>query len=453
MLTSFIRKVNNFWKNGHNRTLAIKKNIIYSILIKGASVLLGFVLFPLTIHYVNSVQYGIWLTIASLVAWVNTFDVGLSNGLRNKLAHSLALGEKDNIVKYTSTTYAMLFFIVLTVFSVFFLAGSFFNWNQLLHLQNAINYNIWPIILLSLGFFCLQFVLQPINTILIATHQPFKSSLLFLAGQLLTLILTCILIRFTHGNLFILVFVVAGSPVLVLLCGSLYFFKKRLTSFIPRFSRIDFKSAKSLLNLGSAFFFIQIGALVLYETDNIIITRTLGPYYVTTFNIAYKYFSILIIAFSIIVTPYWSAFTDAYAKNDFEWIRVSIRKLRLLWLYTSVLALLLYFFSDIFYRLWIGNAVSISKPLSLSIAIYVVFQNWMVIQAYLLNGVGKLRIQLILVIATSFLNIPLSVLLINRVGLHGTVIANVVVVAIINIFLTYQCKLIVDKKAAGIWNK
>ena len=102
-MISFLKnKVQRFWNVGHERTLNIKKNIIYSFLIKGGSVLIGFILFPLTIHYVNPLQYGIWLTISSLVAWMNTFDIGLSNGLRNKMAHSLALGEKENIVKCKS---------------------------------------------------------------------------------------------------------------------------------------------------------------------------------------------------------------------------------------------------------------------------------------------------------------------------------------------------------------
>ena len=34
-----------------------------------------------------------------------------------------SLGEKDNIVKYISTTYAMLFLISMLIFSIFFIVG------------------------------------------------------------------------------------------------------------------------------------------------------------------------------------------------------------------------------------------------------------------------------------------------------------------------------------------
>src|ERR1700744_3778520 len=118
MISYLKSKVQNFWNGGHERTLKIKRNIIYTFLIKGGSVVIGFVLIPLTIGYVDKEQYGIWVTIASLVLWMNTFDIGLSNGLRNKMAHALAMGEKDNIVKYISTTYALLFLIAFAIFGV-----------------------------------------------------------------------------------------------------------------------------------------------------------------------------------------------------------------------------------------------------------------------------------------------------------------------------------------------
>jgi len=453
MLNALRNKVQNFWSAGHERTLNIKKNIIYSFLIKGLSVTITYVLVPLTIHYINPSQYGIWLTIYSLVAWMNTFDIGLSNGLRNKLANSIALNKNDEANKFISTTYILLLFIALLTFGLFVLAGSYFNWNQLLKTPNDINYKIWPIIIVTLGFVCIQFILQPVNSILIALHQPFKSSLIMLAGQLLTLLLTIILIQYTHERLLLLVIVAAGSPVLSLFLGSIYLFCSALRSYTPKFKFVDFKSTKKLLNLGGAFFIIQIGALVLYETDNIIITRTLGPAAVTVFNIAFKYFSILIIAFLIIITPYWSAFTDAYAKKDFEWIKNSISKLRRFWLFFSIAAILFYFFSDTFYQLWIGNKVVVPKLLSLSMAVYVLMQNWTIMHAYMLNGTGKLKIQLFFVIGTGIFNIPASVFLIHRIGISGTTIANIIAMLIMNIFLTYQCELIINQKAKGIWNK
>jgi len=454
MLTLIKNKIHTSWNSGGNeRSLKVKKNIVYTFFIKGGSVLISLMLVPLTIHYINLAMYGVWLVISSFVAWINNFDIGLSNGLRNKLAHSLALGESANIRKYISTTYAILFLISLTTFLLFFIAGSFFNWNNLLNISTSVHYNIWPVILITLGGFCIQFALQPLNTILLATHQPFKSSLLLFIGQAVTLICIYLLTMMVQANLLVLVIVMVGSPILILFIANIYLFATSLKDFAPRINFIHFSSAKSLLQIGSAFFFIQLGALVLYETDNIVITETLGPKEVTIFNIAYKIFAVLVVAFTIIMTPYWSAFTDAFAKNDMDWIKNSIKKMKLLWLGFSIAAIILYLFSNSLYKLWIGSTIHVSGSLSLSMAVYVMAITWMSIYASALNGIGKLKIQLVFVVATGIINIPLSVLLINKVGLCGTVIANIIVIVIMNITLTYQINLIIKNKAKGIWNK
>ncbi len=453
MISYIKNKVQSFWNGGHERTLKVKRNIIYSFLIKGGSVVLGLLIIPLTINYINKSQYGVWLTISSLVSWINTFDIGLSNGLRNKMAHSLALDEEDNIVKYVSTTYAILFIISIITFIVLVFVGSLFNWNNLLNVGNAVNFNIWPVIVITLASFCVQFMLQPIKSMLTAMHQPFMTSLILLIIQFLTFILTWVLTIFTKSSLMNLVIVVAGAPVLVFIIANIYLFGTSLKAYRPKWSAIDMKSAKSLLGTGGVFFFIQLGALIFYQTDNIIITRTLGPQEVTTFNLAFKYFSIMTMLFVIMLTPYWSAFTDAWAKKDTMWIKNSINKMRGIWIYTSLGTVLLYIFSPIAYHLWIGNTVVIPNILSLAMTLYSILACWQGIYAYALNGIGKLRLQLICILLAGIVNIPLSVILIYRLGVSGTVFANVIISIVVNFLYTRQTKLIINYKATGIWDK
>jgi O-antigen/teichoic acid export membrane protein len=453
MILNIKKRIKLLVKTDHERSSKIKKNIFYSFFIKGASILLGLMLIPLTINYINPVQYGIWLTISAMVLWMNNFDVGLSHGLRNKLAHSLALGDTENSIKYVSTTYAVLFGIALMTFAIFFIIGSFFNWNSLFNVDNSITFSIWPVVVLALGSFCIQFFLQPINSILIATHEPFMASAILFSGQLCTFVIVFIMTKCVAGNLFILDAVMSCSPLLVLLIANLYLFSTSLKNFRPRFKAIDLKSARSLLNIGGVFFIIQMGALVIYQTDNLIITRILGPAQVTTFNIAYKYFSILIVGLTIVVTPYWSAFTDAYAKKDFEWIKKSTLRMRFICLGVAVLAVVLYLFAKNLYQLWIGNKIEIPDALSLALTFYIIIYTWQLIHCYILNGLGKLRLQLILVVIAAFFNIPLSVYLSKKIGLPGVVLANTAVTAIMAVFYTIQVNKIIHQKDTGVWAK
>lgn len=85
-LANFIKNIGGFVTKGHQRSVKAKKNIFASFIIKGTSILIGFYMVPLTIGYVDKEQYGVWLTLSSVVGWFSFFDIGLGNGLRNKLA-------------------------------------------------------------------------------------------------------------------------------------------------------------------------------------------------------------------------------------------------------------------------------------------------------------------------------------------------------------------------------
>ncbi|MBQ5689942.1 MAG: hypothetical protein IIV24_00450, partial [Alistipes sp.] len=68
------------------RSKALKKNVYIMMLIRGLSFLISFLYVPLLYGALDTNSYGVWLTLTSLVAWVAMFDIGLGNGLRNKLA-------------------------------------------------------------------------------------------------------------------------------------------------------------------------------------------------------------------------------------------------------------------------------------------------------------------------------------------------------------------------------
>ena len=61
----------NFINKGSERSIKAKKNVLSMLFIKGGSILVGLLLVPLTLEYVDSESYGIWLTLSSMVAWIS----------------------------------------------------------------------------------------------------------------------------------------------------------------------------------------------------------------------------------------------------------------------------------------------------------------------------------------------------------------------------------------------
>ncbi|MDO3628845.1 lipopolysaccharide biosynthesis protein [Mucilaginibacter sp. BT774] len=452
-MRTVVLKLKSFFTQGHERTLKAKKNVAISFLLKGISIFIGFVLIPMTINYVNPTQYGIWLTLSSVMSWFSFFDIGLGNGLKNKVAQANALKDYSQARIYISTTYAILAIISASVFMLFFGLNHFISWPRILNTSDVNGGNLNHLALIVFGLFCIQFVAQIVNVILTALHEPARVSLMYVVGQICVIIVIYILTKNTRGELNYLVFVLGGMPVFVQLLTSIIYFNTTYKHVSPSIKLINFKYSRELLSLGGVFFIIQMGALLLFETDNILITQLFGPRSVTTFNVAYKLFSMVIMIFNIIITPFWSAFTDAATKGDMAWIRRVLTKMEKYWLLLCAFTLVILFASPLIYKFWLKGSVSVPFSVSVAMAFYVMGYSWIMLQCFFLNGIGKIRMQVYLYAICTLINIPTGILLGKYMGIPGVTYSNVIIFVFMGIVLFIQSKKILNSEAKGIWNK
>jgi len=442
-----------FFFEGDSRSVRAKKNIIGSIALKGCSILISFLLVPLTLGYLNAFEYGVWLTLSSVLMWINYFDVGLGNGLRNKLAESLALEDKCMARVYVSTTFFLLTIIILIIYILFILAQFWLDWPRILNISSETIPNLNSLVSIVFLFFCLSFILKFIGNIYLATQLPVINDLLITAGNIISLIIIFILTKTTEGNLAKVAITYSVAPILVYVIAYPVTFYVKYPFLKPAFSFIKLRYIKDLAGLGVQFFVIQIACLVIFSTSNILISNLLGPEQVTPYNIAYKYFMIITMAFGIIISPIWSAITDAYVRNEFDWIRLAVRKMQYIWFVLFILTILMVVLSKFIYKVWVGEEIQIPYSLSILMGLYVTITNWNNIYAYFVNGVGKIRLQLYVAIITSILFIPLAIYLSKLYDINGIVIAMCVILFLSGSFYPFQYYKIINNKARGIWNK
>jgi O-antigen/teichoic acid export membrane protein len=443
----------NFFSRGHSRTVAAKKNIAGSFVIKGISIAISFLLVPLTIDYINPTQYGIWLTLSSMIAWIGFFDIGFGHGLRNRLAETIAKGDHEQAREYISTTYAILAIIFGALFLVFLVLNFFIRWDLVLNAPSVMENELSETALLVFGFLCLQMVFKIISAIVLADQKPSLSNLVLMLGQLLGLGFIFVLSKVTGGSLVKLGFALGSSQALVLAVASVILFRGRYSRYRPVFSCVRFSKAPEILNLGIKFFLIQISAIVIFQTTNVVISHILGPVYVTTYNVAYKYFFAIAMVFTIILTPFWSAFTDAFTRGDFKWMRMTVGKLKKVWLMIIPVALLMVAVSALFYRIWVGDKVQVPFIVSALLAVHVLLFTRFSLFVYLINGIGKVQLQLYVNIAIASSYIPLAVYFSRWMGLPGIIAANILVSLIHAIVSQVQVTRILNDSASGIWNK
>jgi O-antigen/teichoic acid export membrane protein len=454
MSISTIRlQVLNFFTQGNQRSIEAKKNIAGTVVIKGISIVISLLMVPITIHYVNSTQYGIWLTLSSIIGWFSFFDIGFGNGLRNKFAESIAKGEHEKARIYVSTTYAILTIIVAIILILFLVINPFLNWSNILNTPPEMAGELSLLALIVFVFFCVQFVFQLITTVITANQQPAKASLLYFLGSLLSLTIIFILTKTTSESLLYLGIVYGSAPVVVLIASSIWLYTHKYKTYAPSLKFVKFRFAYDLMSLGLKFFLIQIAAVIFYQTSNIIIAQLFGPAQVTPYNIAFKYFSVIPMFFGIVLTPFWSAFTEAWSKNDLYWIRNIIKRLMQLWIMLVGIALIMFLFSGYIYRIWVGKEIVVPISLSAVIAIYVVLNAWNGIFSNFLNGVGKIKLQLYLALFGSILNIPFAIFLGKELGIYGVILSTTIISLMASVITPIQYNKIINGKAQGIWAK
>lgn len=449
-------KLNKLFSMGDNRTLNVKKNIFLSMIVKGLSIIVSLLIVPITLDYLAEEEYGIWLTLSSMLAWIAFFDIGLTNGLRNKLTEALSIGDMRRAKIYISTTLLLLTVIVSLLLFLFAISFCFIDWQIVFNTKLVSSDYLGKIVFATVVCFGLQFILKIIIALLFAVQKAALADLIGFIGQFLALVTIWIFTKITNsGSLYWVAITYSVLPVFVLLFSYIYIFYFRFKNMRPSLRCVDLIYTKDLLGLGVNFFIVQASALILFSTSNFIIAQIIGPSEVTIYNIAFKYFSIVTIGFTIILTPLWNAYTESYAKGDYLWIKKTLHKTQLFWCVSVLGIFLMLLCSDYVYTIWIGKEVASQIPFSLSLAcsLYILISTWNNLTAILLNGLGKIRMQMIWSTINIFAYIPMALWLGNLFGIKGILYALCISLLPGAIIQPIQCNKIINQTARGLWNK
>lgn len=450
-----LHRINSLLHNTDQRSVKMYKNTAAMIGIRGGSMILTLISAPIMLHHVDRADYGVLLTLTSIVGWIGYMDIGLGNGLRNKLPEFLAKRDFQSAKKVVSSCYATLAIYIAIIITIFLLASPFIDWLSVFNSSTSDANEIRKLTNVVFTAFCIQFLIGLINTILFAYQMPAFQSIFTFVGQFISLI--ALIVQVYIFNVTSVLHIGAINcliPPLVLFVGSIVLFRTKFKEIAPSFSFVKFQSVKSILSLGVKFFILQMITIILFQANSIIIAKIVNPEAVVEYNLAFKYISLLTMIFNIVITPVWSATTDAYVRKDFNWIRKTISFSRKICILTIVVGIVMVAVSKFVYNIWLGNdAIDISYETTGLIFLYISFEMLYKVYGTIINGTGKIFAQMILTGIIAMLYIPLAIMLGRMFGLSGVLIANVIVFAMNYTWSKIQCTKLANQTATGIWNK
>lgn len=437
-----------------NRSRLLIDNVVASFLIKGWSAIVVLLMVPLTLKMLGVYSNGVWLTISSILIWIDMMDIGLGNGLRNAVSNYVAADNALNVRKAISSTFFMLIVIVVPLLLIFYCIIWFSDAYALLGINPSKINNLRSILTLAVTLASSTFILKIVGNFYMGIQLPAINNLIVSIGQTLALLLTFIAFIVGGHSLILVVGICSASPLLTWAASIPYTFIKKYPEYRPSFKLIDFEMAKSLFSTGLKFFVLQICGVLLFTTTNILISKMFSPAQVTPYHIAYRYFNIALVIFTTICMPFWNATTDAYARKDIQWIRNVSHKLNLLICGLFVVLCMMTLISHEVYCIWVGTEIEIPTELSISIAVYIFILCLSQRYSIILNGLGILRVQMLFTIIATTLFFPLAIYICNT---FESVTSLVCVMCVVNtpglIANRIQFNRLLNNTATGIWKK
>jgi len=428
-----------------NRSKIILKNVPLGILFKIINLIAVFTTIPLLLNYLDTEQYGVWVTIFSIVNIVFFVDAGIGNGLKTKLSEALSLQDYKLAKTYISTAYLFISGIALAVL----LIGAVFlftiNWQDLFN-TSIKNEELIVVLGLILGMVVISFVLNIFKSFYYSAQQSSKVEFALLIYQLLVLSSIYILLQYFTRNLLYVALVYGVSNISIGLLFTFLFFRKN-KNIKPSIKYFKKEKVNDLMGLSLAFFCIQLCMIIIFTTDNLIITNLIGPEEVTSYDIVYKLFQVVITISVIAQDPFWALYTDAYQKKDYKWIKQTLIRLNKLFLVFIIITVLLFVFSKPIIKFWLQRDLNISNKLILFMSIFVLIRAYGSIYMCFLNAIGKIKLQMWLYVFGAIINIPISIIFVTKLNLgsSGVVLGTVFSILSLTIFLPFQTYKILKK--------
>lgn len=441
--------------DSQQRTHRLKGNIIVILILKGISILISLMYVPLLLGSMDTDNYAVWLTLTSLVSWIALFDIGLGNGLRNRLSETLAKNDITQSKKYISTAYCGVIIVAMFLFISFLIASPFMDWARILNTDTIPVESLSLLVAIVFCSFLLNFVFGLINSILYAVQYPAISTVITFVGQVVSFFTVCCLVKlYSISDIVTLGIIISIVPPIVYLLFTVILFNSKLKYLKPSYQLIDFSIIREILTLGFKFFCLQIITIILFQTNNIIIIHAVNQEAVVIYNILYKYLYILVTVFAMICAPIWSATTEAYVKGDYKWIvQIKNKLLKISALFISA-GFLMVVFSKYAFAMWLGDECPvIDMDETFLMFVYCAFMILYSVYGYIINGIGKLMLQLCVTSVLAIIYLPIAYCLGIELSLRGILITMCFIGAFNYLWSELQLSRLLRGTAKGIWNR
>ena len=425
-------------------------NIFASFAIKGVALAVSFLSTPAYINYFSdNAVLGVWFAIISMLNWVLFFDLGLGNGLRNRLVDSIAKGLTHDSRELVSSGYAALGTLTFLAGLLFLMVSGFVNWNSIFAIDTLVISEVELSLSLSIVVLgtLIQLWLRLITAVLYAYEKTALPSLVTLISN--TVVLVAIMLpnnMDVNEKLLAISVVQVLSMNVPLILISLWFFICKHPEIRPKYNAVTLSSAKSVTCLGGKFFVVQILLMVVSSTNEVLISSTCSSSDVVTYSAYYRLFNLAVTMFSLIIQPMWSSMGKAMAEQRYSWIRTIHNRCINVALISSAICFVVTPLVPAIISIWLGPSSGVETSATFALVFAALASLTLILNAStcVANATGHLSVQLYGLGVGAICKVPLAIAL-SYMGWLGVVLANVFCLVPVTVIQTINSKRIASQ--------
>jgi O-antigen/teichoic acid export membrane protein len=284
----------------------------------GISLLCNLILVPMYLYYLGKEPYGLWLVVLSIVSYLGLSNFGIAQSVSNFVASANAKQDYEGIRAIVATGFWL--YVIIILLAIIFVSGLVLlaPLDSLIKVSSSLKGVVTPVLIISSLFFLLRLPLTIFRVTLRSLNLIYKEQLFQIMFTVIQFVGVAVILLSGIG---IIGLSVVYGGVGILSGVVLFIYLRFIVPDISLSSKFaDKKIVKKLMTPGGYFFVLQIAGVLIWSTDNIIISAVLGTAAVALYAVAFKVFMLTIGIVSVITSNMLPTITAAYAVNNIEYL-------------------------------------------------------------------------------------------------------------------------------------
>jgi O-antigen/teichoic acid export membrane protein len=339
---------------GQDRNKRVVYTFTASAAAKGITVGTTFISVPVAYAALGTEQFGLWITITSILAAMQFADLGIGNGLLNMVAVANARDDREGARGAVTTSIGMLTMISIAVLAFFGLIYPFLDWTRIYNVSSTgVAAEAGAATAVMVVCLALNLPLLTAQRVQMGYQDGLKANIWISLGSLFSLVGVLACSR-TGVGLPGFVLAALGGPVVAATLCWMYEFSLARPWLFPSYRYFDLATGRRVVKDGGIWTLFQLMAFIGTALDNLIISYMFGAEAVTKYSIMSKLLTGLLIA-QMLSAPLWPAFAEAIDRGDLAWARQTFHRSMIICAGMGLVgALVMAFLSPWIIKWWVG---------------------------------------------------------------------------------------------------